>query len=133
VMGEAAGTTRNPSLLTEYVRQALRRSLAKPYLSANGELSAYFVDASIEQAIEGAVEHGENNSHCGISPKQVRDILTKCSRTVGNPEAPVVAITSSASRYFLRQIVEPVVWNLFFLSHNEVPAGIKVHSLGVIQ
>ena len=133
VMGEASGTTRNPILLTEYVRQALRRSLAKPYLGGNGELSAYFVDASIEQAIEAAVEHGENNSHCALSPKQVRDILNKCSRTVGNPEAPVIAITSSASRYFLRQIVEPVVWNLFFLSHNEVPAGIKVHSLGVIQ
>jgi flagellar biosynthesis protein FlhA len=133
VMGEAAGTTRNPILLTEYVRQALRRSVAKPYLGGNGELSAYFVDASIEQAVEAAVEHAENNSHCALSPKQVRDILTKCSRTVGNPEAPVVAITSSASRYFLRQIVEPVVWNLFFLSHNEVPAGIKVHSLGVIQ
>jgi flagellar biosynthesis protein FlhA len=133
VMGEAAGTTRNPILLTEYVRQAIRRSLAKPYLNPAGDLSAYFVDPSIEQAIEAATEHGENNSHCGLSPKQVRDILAKCSRTVGNPEAPVVAISSSASRYFLRQLVEPVVWNLFVLSHNEVPAGIKVHSLGVIQ
>jgi flagellar biosynthesis protein FlhA len=132
-MGEAAGTTRNPVLLTEYVRQAIRRSVARPYLNGSGELSAYFVDASIEQAIEGALEHAENNSHCALSPKQVRDILTKCSRTVGNPEAPVIAIASSASRYFLRQIVEPVVWNLFFLSHNEIPAGIKVHSLGVIQ
>jgi flagellar biosynthesis protein FlhA len=133
VMGEAAGTTRNPVLLTEYVRQSIRRSLAKPYLNPAGDLSAYFVDPSIEQAIEAATEHGENNSHCGLSPKQVRDILAKCSRAVGNPEAPVVAIASSASRYFLRQLVEPVVWNLFVLSHNEVPAGIKVHSLGVIQ
>jgi flagellar biosynthesis protein FlhA len=132
-MGEAAATTRNPILLCEYVRQSIRRSLAKPYLSATGDLSAYFVDASIEQAIEAAVEHGENNSHCALAPQQVRDILSKCSRTVGNPEAPVVAITSSAARYFLRQVVEPSIWNLFFLSHNEVPAGIKVHSLGVIQ
>ncbi len=133
VMGEAAGTTRNPILLTEYVRQSIRRTVAKPYLSATGDLSAYFVEASIEQAVEAAVEHAENNSHCALAPKQVREILSKCSRTIGNPEAPVVAITSSASRYFLRQLVEPVVWNLFFLSHNEVPAGIKVHSLGVIQ
>jgi flagellar biosynthesis protein FlhA len=115
------------------ILEVIRRTVAKPYLSATGDLSAYFVEASIEQAVEAAVEHAENNSHCALAPKQVREILSKCSRTIGNPEAPVVAITSSASRYFLRQLVEPVVWNLFFLSHNEVPAGIKVHSLGVIQ
>jgi len=33
---------------------------------------------------------------------------------------------------FLRQLVEPSIPNLFFLSHNEIPAGIKVVSLGVI-
>jgi flagellar biosynthesis protein FlhA len=133
VMGEAAGTTRNPVLLTEYVRQSIRRVVAKPYLSSNGELPAYFVDPSIEQAVEAVVEHGEHNSHVALAPQQVRDILSKCSRTIGQPEAPVVAITSSAARYFLRQIVEPSIWNLFFLSHNEIPAGVKVQSLGVIQ
>ncbi len=33
-LGEAAGSTRNPVLLTEYVRQAIRRSIVKPYLDA---------------------------------------------------------------------------------------------------
>jgi flagellar biosynthesis protein FlhA len=133
VMGEAAGTSRNPVLLTEYVRQSIRRVVAKPYLTAAGELPAYFVDPAIEQAVEAVVEHGEHNSHVALAPQQVRDILSKCSRTIGQPEAPVVAITSSAARYFLRQIVEPSIWNLFFLSHNEIPAGVKVQSLGVIQ
>ncbi len=133
VMGEAAATTRNPILLTEYVRQAMRRVVAKPYLNSAGELSAFFVDAAIEHAVEAVIEHGDGNSHLALAPQNVREILAKCARAVGNPEAPVVAITSSASRYFLRQIVEPTLWNLFFLSHNEIPAGIKVHSLGVIQ
>ena len=46
---------------------------------------------------------------------------------------PVVAITSSGARYFLRQIAEPSLPNLFFLAHNEVPPGVKVLSLGTIQ
>jgi flagellar biosynthesis component FlhA len=41
-------------------------------------------------------------------------------------------ITGSGARHFLRQIVEPSLGNLFFLSHNEVPTGVKVLSLGVI-
>jgi flagellar biosynthesis protein FlhA len=133
VAGEAAATTRNPVLLTEYVRQSIRRVVAKPYLNASGELSAYFVDPAIEHSIEAVVEHGENGSHLALAPQVLRDILAKCSRTVGHPETPVVAITSSAARYFLRQIVEPTIWNLIFLSHNEIPAGIRVQSLGTIQ
>jgi flagellar biosynthesis component FlhA len=30
-------------------------------------------------------------------------------------------------------MVEPSLPNLFFLSHNEVPAGVKVVSLGIVQ
>ncbi len=62
-LGEAAAATRNPVLLTEYVRQAIRRTVVKPYLNRAGELPAWFLDPSIEQAIEAAVEHGEQNSH----------------------------------------------------------------------
>ena len=132
-MSEAAGTTRNHVLLTEYVRQSMRRVVAAPYLSTSGGLMAWFLDSSIEQTVEASVEHGEHASHTALSPQQLRDILGKCSRAIGNPETAVVAITSSGARFFLRQLVEPAIPNLFFLSHNEVPAGIKVQSLGVIQ
>jgi len=40
----------------------------------------------------------------------------------------VVALVSSGARYFLRQIVEPAVPNLFLLSHNKVPPGLKVRA-----
>ena len=35
-LGEAAASTRNPMLLTEYVRQAIRRTVVKPYLKPDG-------------------------------------------------------------------------------------------------
>ena len=41
-LGEAATATRNPVLLTEYVRQAIRRAVVKPYLNRAGELPASF-------------------------------------------------------------------------------------------
>ena len=132
-LGEAAATTRNPVLLTEYVRQALRRIVVKPYLDAQGDLPAYLLDPALEQMVESAVQHGEQNSHATLAPPAIRDLLQKVSQKVGNPETPVVAIASSGSRYFLRQMVEPTVRNLFFISHNEVPMEVKIVSLGVIQ
>ena len=73
-LGEAAVTTRNPVLLTEYVRQALRRIVVKPYLNAPGELAGLLVEPAIEQLVESAVEHGEQNSHLTLAPQAIRDI-----------------------------------------------------------
>src|SRR5438445_165313 len=132
-LGEAAGATRNPVLLTEYVRQALRRTVIKPYLTRSGELAAYFVDQAIEQAVESAVEHGEQNSHINLAPQTMREILDRIAAAVGKVDNAAVAVTTSGARYFLRQMVEPSNLNLHFVSHNEVPAGTQVMSLGVIR
>ena len=132
-LGEAAVTIRNPILVTEYVRQSLRRIVVKPYLNANGELLAYLLDPSLEHAVESAIEYSEQSSHLTLAPQAIREIVQRISQKVGNPETPVVAIASSASRYFLRQIAEPSMRNLFFISNNEIPAEVKVVSLGVIQ
>jgi flagellar biosynthesis protein FlhA len=132
-LGEAAVTTRNPVLLTEYVRQALRRIVVKPFLNAAGDLPAFLVEPGIEQTVEASVQHGEQNSHATLSPQAIRDLLHRIGQRVGNPETPVAAVVSSGSRFFLRQMVEPTIRNLFFISHNEVPMEAKVVSLGVIQ
>ena len=71
-LGEAAAMTKNPILLTEYARQAIRRLLVKPYLNTAGELPAYFLDFAMEQAVEGAVEHGELASHLNLAPQRLR-------------------------------------------------------------
>jgi flagellar biosynthesis protein FlhA len=132
-LGEAGASTRNPVLLTEYVRQSIRRAVVKPYLNRAGDLHGWFIDPAIEQALESAVEHGEQNSHISLPPQQIREVLNRIAARIQSPEAPVVAITSSGARYFLRQVCEPTLPNLFFLAHNEVPPGLRVQSLGNIQ
>jgi flagellar biosynthesis protein FlhA len=132
-LGEAGGTTRNPVLLTEYARQSIRRTVIKPYLNRAGELPAWFLDPAIEQAVESAVEHGEQNSHVALAPLQIREILSRITSRIQSPETPVVAISSSGARYFLRQLTESSLPNLFFIAHNEVPSGVRVQSLGNIQ
>ena len=132
-LGEAAPTTKNTILLTEYVRQSIRRTLVKPYLSTTGELRVLFTDLSIDQMVEGTVEHGEQNSVAALPPQAMRDIVAKIQNKVERPETPVVIITSAGARPFLRQVIEPILPNVYFLSHNEVPAGVRIVSAGVIQ
>jgi flagellar biosynthesis protein FlhA len=131
-LGEAATATRNPLLLTEYVRQSVRRAVVKPYLNRSGELPAWFVDAAIERVVEEAVQHGEQNSHLALSPQAIRDILNRISARIPASETPVVAVTSSGARAFLRQIAETALPNLFFLAHNEIPPGLRVQPQGTV-
>ncbi|HYP15478.1 MAG TPA: FHIPEP family type III secretion protein, partial [Bryobacteraceae bacterium] len=132
-LGEAAGTSKNSVLLTEYVRQALRRTVVQPFLNSNGELLAYIMDSSIEQVIESAVQHGEHNSVVALAPSSMRDLVGRLASKIDKRETAACVITSSGSRHFLRQMVEPALPNIFFVGHNEVPAGVKVISRGLIQ
>ena len=131
-LGEAAPITKNTVLLTEYIRQAIRRQVAKPLLDQAGELSAYFLDPGIEQAVESAVEHAENSSHLNLAPQQIRNIQDRVQKSCGAPDASVVLLTSSGSRFFVRQITESVAPNLTVLSHNEIPPEARIVSLGAV-
>jgi flagellar biosynthesis protein FlhA len=129
-LGEAAPITKNTVLLTEYVRQAIRRQVVKPLLEPSGDLSAFFLDPVLEQSIESAVEHTENSSHVNLSPQRIREIQDRLKKCCTPQDAPGVMVTGSAARFFVRQIMESITPNLSVLSHNEIPPGNRVISLG---
>lgn len=132
-LAEAAGTTKNPTLLTEFVRQALARTVVKPYLNEKGELAAYFLEPGIEQTIQNAVEHSELTSRVALAPNTITGFLEKVNKTVGSLQGPTVLICSAAVRFAVRQIVESTHPQLAVLSHAEVPPTTKVISLGTVQ
>ena len=132
-LGDAGTVTRNPVLLTEFVRQAIRRMVVKPYLNANGDIAGWFLDPGLEREIETGVEHAESTSHLNLAPQRLRDIVERITRAVGSPETPVVLLASSGARFVLRQLTESSVPNLAVLAHNEIPSGVRVLSLGVVK
>ena len=132
-LGEAAALTKNPVLLTEYVRQTIRRTVVQPYLNPAGDLPAFLLEPSIEQMVEGGIEHGDQASHLNLSPIRIREILDRIAKKINVTDSPVVLLTGSACRHFLKQIVEAAFSNLVVLSHNEVPAGVRVQSLGMVE
>src|SRR5579864_2042478 len=75
-LGEGAQSSKNPVLLTEYVRQSIRRGIVKAL--ANGdELSAYLLDPTLERQIESSVEHTDMSSILTLAPEAIRDILAR--------------------------------------------------------
>ena len=132
-LAEAGATTKNATLLTEFVRQAITRTLVKPYLNDTGELPAFFMDPAIEQTIQAGVEHTEIMTRLMLAPKTIGEILQKVKQTVGQLQGPTILICSSTIRFSLRQIVENELPLLAVLSHGEMPPQVKIVSLGVIR
>jgi flagellar biosynthesis protein FlhA len=132
-LGEAAPITKSTVLLTEYVRQAIRRQVIKPLLDTAGDLTAHFLDPAVEQVIESAVEHTENSSHLNLPPQRIRDIQERIKKCCGPAETPGVLLTSSSARFFVRQITESIIPNLTVLSQNEIPPGNRIVSLGAVN
>ena len=78
------------------------------------------------------MEHTENSSHLNLAPQRVRDIQDRIKKCCGAPDAPAVLLTTSGARFFTRQITESVAPNLAVLSHNEIPPGNRIVSLGAV-
>jgi flagellar biosynthesis protein FlhA len=131
-MSEAAALTRNPVLMTEYIRQSQRRALVQPFLDPQGQLPAFLLDPGMEKRMDDASEHGEASSQFHLAPEPMREILDAAERTLGEARAPVAALTGSSSRYFLRQLLEGKWPNVSVLAHGEVPPGVRVIPLSVI-
>jgi len=129
-MSEGGALTRNPTLITEFVRQSNRRTITKQLLGASSELNGWLLGAELEQELESAVEHGEMNSHMAAPPARIRDLLNRCRQVFENPMATAVILTGSNARFFVRQFTEASFPNLHIISHSEIAPGIQVNSLG---
>ncbi|MCZ2156167.1 MAG: flagellar biosynthesis protein FlhA, partial [Bryobacterales bacterium] len=132
-LGEGAQNSRNVVLLTEFVRQAVRRILVQPYLNSQGDLPIYFLTPSLETSIEEHVEHGELASQLNLDVDSVNRVLEGFRRSLESPEGSAAVLVSAGIRPFVRQIVETSFPNLAVLSHNEIPGGIRLVSLGTVQ
>jgi flagellar biosynthesis protein FlhA len=120
-------------LITEYARQAIRRSIVQPFLDREEKLRAYVLDTALDEAVVNSVQHGEITSHLSLAPSLVREFIKKIEDKVGNPAAPVAILVSAGARYFLQQLAETALKNVFFLSHSDVPPTTQVVSVGLIR
>ena len=128
---EALVTSRNPVLISEYVRQQIRRLMVAGFVNNNNEIAVYFLNQDIEQALESAVDHGETNSVLTMAPQQAKEIVEHLKKRLGSEEQAII-VTAPGVRHFLRQITEMSHPNLVVLSQNEIPPNISVVSLGAL-
>jgi flagellar biosynthesis protein FlhA len=127
--------TKDPDLLTEYVRQTLARSICKPLINERSELMLMTLAPDIEQTLTRGLTHTEKGSFLILDPKTIQAILQKLNNTCQGimAQSKMVLLTSANVRIHLKRLTERLLPNLVILSHNEIPGNVKVISLGMVN
>ena len=134
-LGDYGPTTRDTDMLTEYVRQALRRSISKRFIP-DDIAYAITLDPSLEQLIIDSTKQSEQGSYLAIEPVQVHSIFDKLRAIIENMKnkgrTPVI-LTSPLVRKQFRKISEQISPELAVLSYNEIESNVEVYAEGVVR
>jgi flagellar biosynthesis protein FlhA len=133
--------TKDLEVLTEYVRNALRRSICQQYAAPNTDGSGKMrivcvtLDPALEDQIAGYIERGAAGTTVSmparVASKFAEQILAALRPLTAAGHQPVV-IASPQVRAVVRQLVEPHVPACAVLGYNEIIPSIEVESLALV-
>ena len=134
-LADAVSVTRDPIILTEFVRQHLGRAITSPHLSEVNELGVLILDPSIEQVIQQSIETSDRGSFLAMDPNRIQELLVRITNGINEllPGAQPVILTNPVVRPHLHRLLERAMPHLAVLSHSEVPLDVRVVSLGTIS
>jgi len=134
-LADFAPRTKNIVLLTEYVRQALGRSICQPYVNEDGEMQVFVLSSAVEKALADAVTVTEQDSYLALEPALARNLLEKIKKTIQEKsfDGYPVLLASSSIRLHVRRFLEHLFGNLVVLSHSEIPPHVRLVSLGEVE
>lgn len=127
--------TKNMSLLTEYVRQALGRAICQPHLGEDEDLSVFTLSVELEKTLLEALTVNDQDSYLNMDPTAAQDFLNRIGKTVEEKsfDGYPILLTSTNVRPHVRRLTERILPNLVVLSYNELPPNTKALPLGVIE
>lgn len=76
-LADYADSTRDPEILTEYVRQALSRQITHQYASGDSPMKVITAGASLEKSIADAIQQTEQGSYLSLDPESSQQIYQK--------------------------------------------------------
>ncbi len=134
-LGDHAERTRDTTLLTEFVRQALSRTICQPYRDAAGTLHAITLDPALEDILADGYESTERGPIIKLTPQVIEgvahELARQMKRLVRAGHLPVVVCGAKARRS-VRYITAGPLPKLAVLSLNEIPRETRLESHGQV-
>ncbi len=134
-LADYATTSRDTDILTEYVRQSLKRAICARYFPANETTSVVTLDPQVEQEIMANVKQTEQGAYLTIAPEKTKAIIESVRTEIGKLESlgknPII-ITSPIVRMYFKRLTEDYFSDLIVVSYNEVEPNVELQSVGMV-
>lgn len=134
-LADHAQTTRDTDVLTEYVRQNLKRAISSKYFVPNEVTSVITLDPKTEQDIMASVKQTEQGAYLTLDPERTRAIISSLENEVAKLEnlgKNAVVVTSPIVRMYFKKLTSDYFPELIVISYNEVESNVELQSVGMV-
>jgi flagellar biosynthesis protein FlhA len=135
-LAEWAPQLKEPGALTERVRRTLGRTICRPVAGSDGALPALVVDPRVEETLHESRVETPDGARAAPSPDfatrligAIRKALVEACNTGREP----VLLTQGEIRRMLWDLIRRTFPALRVVAYEEVPDGMPVHRLGIVN
>ncbi len=134
-LADYASTTHDTDVLTEYVRQNLKRAISNQYFFSNEPTSVVTLDPKAEQEIMNSVKQTEQGAYLALDPDYTQRLMVSLREETSKLEelgrTPII-ITSPIVRMYFKKLTAEQFRNLHVLSYNEIDSDVELQSVGMV-
>lgn len=134
-LADYAPTTRDTDVLTEYVRQSLKRAISSKYFPAGEMTNVVTLDPKVEQEIMGSVKQTEQGAYLTLDPEVTGKIMESVQMELNKLEElgknPII-ITSPIVRMYFKRLTQDYFKDLIIVSYNEIDSNVELQSIGMV-
>ncbi|HBI62881.1 MAG TPA: flagellar biosynthesis protein FlhA [Lachnospiraceae bacterium] len=134
-LADNATMTRDTDVLTEYVRQSLKRAISNKYFPSNEMTSVVTLDPRIEQEIMGSIKQTEQGAYINLDPEKTQEILNSVKEEMEKMEDlgknPII-VTSPIVRMYFKKLTSEQFNDLIVVSYNEIETDVELQSIGMV-
>lgn len=134
-LGDYAPRTKDPILLTEFVRARLARTICTRYRDHDGRLTVVTLDPALEDRIRAGFDHTERGLFIRMPPQVIESICRALAQEISKLTAaqrPPIVLVNPQIRAALKELASGYLPQLVVLSYNEVTRDTKIESVAMV-
>lgn len=130
ILGDYGTITRDTDVLTEYVRQKLKRVITRGFIP-DGKARVITMDPDTEKVISNSLRQSDKGMVAPMDPAQIQLFLNNLKKGIDHflslGIAPIM-ITSPQIRKHIKNLSSQVYPELVVLSYNELEPNVEIYS-----
>lgn len=134
-IGDHANVLKDMDIVTEYVRQSLKRTITHRFAEANS-LRVITLDTQIEDMIVSSVKKSDQGSYLAMPPDLIQRIVEASNREIDKIKdviPTVIILTSPVVRIYYKKLTEQFIPNITVLSYSEIDSTAQIQAIGNIS